>query len=101
MLVPAHLIDGWSFEPEFEFASIKFSIRQSQPPERLKEGRVVNPPEAAPAVTHCRKTLYASSADVSSTGTPFRLSQSAGSSGGEWSFRFLAGNDQKEQKTGH
>ena len=47
-----------------EFASIKFSIRQSQPPGRLKEGRVVNPPEAAPAVTHCRKRLYVSSANV-------------------------------------
>ena len=47
-----------------EFASIKFSIRQSQPPGRLKEGRVVNPPEAAPTVTHCRKRLYVSSANV-------------------------------------
>ena len=43
-----------------EFASIKFSIRQSQPSGRLKEGRVVNPPEAAPTVTHCRKRLYVS-----------------------------------------
>ena len=47
-----------------EFASIKFSIRQSQPPGRLKEGRVVNPPEEAPTVTHCRKGLYVSSANV-------------------------------------
>ena len=31
---------------------------------RLKEGRVVNPPEAAPTVTHCRKRLYVSSANV-------------------------------------
>ena len=63
--------------------------------------RVVNPPETALIVTHCRKRLYVSSADVSLTGTPFRLSQSAGSSGGEWSFRFLAGNYQKEGKTSH
>ena len=64
MLVPAHLIDGCSFQAGIEFASIKFSIRQSQPPGRLKEGRVVNPPEAAPTVTHCRKRLYVSSANV-------------------------------------
>ena len=64
MLVPAHLIDGCSFRAGIEFASIKFFIRQSQPPGRLKEGRVVNPPEAAPTVTHCRKRLYVSSANV-------------------------------------
>ena len=52
MLVPAHLIDGCSFRAGIEFASIKFFIQQSQPPGRLKEGRVVNPPEAAPTVTH-------------------------------------------------
>ena len=64
MLVPAHLIDGCSFRAGIEFASIKFFIRQSQPPGRLKEGRVVNPPEVAPTVTHCRKRLYVSSANV-------------------------------------
>ena len=64
MLVPAHLIDGCSFRAGIEFASIKFFVRQSQPPGRLKEGRVVNPPEAAPTVTHCRKRLYVSSANV-------------------------------------
>ena len=32
---------------------------------------------------------YASSTGVSSTGTPFRLSQSTGSSGGEWSYPVL------------
>ena len=64
MLVPAHLIAGCSFRAGIEFASIKFSIRQSQPPGRLKEGRVVNPPEAAPTVTYCRKGLYVSSANV-------------------------------------
>ena len=47
-----------------EFASIKFSIRQSQPPGRLKEGRVVNPPAPPTTVTHCRKRLYVSSANV-------------------------------------
>ena len=47
MLFPAHLIDGCSFRAGIEFASIKFSIRQSQPPGRLKEGRVVNPPDLA------------------------------------------------------
>ena len=52
MLVPAHLIDGCSFRAGIEFASIKFFIRQSQPPGRLKEGRVVNPPEASPTFTH-------------------------------------------------
>ena len=77
MLVPAHLIDGCSFRAGIEFASIKFFIRQSQPPGRLKGGRVVNPPEAAPTVTHCLKRLYVSS----STGTSFRLSQSGGLSG--------------------
>ena len=61
--------------------SIKFSIRQSQPPGRLKEGRVVNPPEAAPTVTHCRKRLYVSSANVCRRETSFRLSQSGGLSG--------------------
>ena len=86
MLVPAHLIDGCSFRAGIEFASIKFLVRQSQPPGRLKEGRVVNPPEAAPTVTHCRKRLYVSSGECSSTGTSFRLSQSGGSSGasGSW-----------------
>ena len=64
MLVPAHLIDGCSFRAGIEFASIKFFVRQFQPPGRLKEGRVVNPPEAAPTVTHCRKRLYVSSANV-------------------------------------
>ena len=64
MLVPAHLIDGCSFRAGIEFASIKFLVRQSQPPGRLKEGRVVNPPEAAPTVTHGRKRLYVSSANV-------------------------------------
>ena len=47
-----------------EVASIKFSIRQSQPPGRLKEGRVANPPAPPTAVTHCYKRLYVSSANV-------------------------------------
>ena len=37
------------------------AISTSWTPER---GRVVNPPESAPAVTHCRKRLYVSSANV-------------------------------------
>ena len=81
MLVPAHLIDGCSFRAGIEFASIKFFVRQSQPPGRLKEGRVVNPPEAAPTVTHCPQKALRLISECSSTGTSFRLSQSAGSSG--------------------
>ena len=64
VLVPARLIGRVVVRAGIEVASIKFSIRQSQPPGRLKEGRVVNPPEAAPTVTHCRKGLYVSSANV-------------------------------------
>ena len=71
-------------------------LRQSQPPGRLKEGRVVNPPEAAPTVTHCRKRFYVHQrmfvdGNIFPAIAVGRL---------EWSFRFLAGNDQKERKTG-
>ena len=49
MLVPVHLIDGCSFEPEFELALTLFSLRQPQSRRVQKYKRTLRPTRRAVA----------------------------------------------------
>ena len=66
VLVPARLIDGWSFEPDSNWAFnplLSMATSTSWTPERPLCRKPFG--GGSPTVTHCREKSYASLADVS------------------------------------